>query len=53
MLSKLIKPNGLIIISTINRSILSKMIVIKIAENILKKIPREKNNYKKFISQLK
>ena len=49
MLAKLIKPNGLIIISTINRSLLSKMIVIKIAENILKKIPVGTHNYKKFI----
>jgi len=49
MLSKLIKPNGLIIISTINRSILSKMIVIKIAEDLLKKIPAGTHNYKKFI----
>ena len=49
ILSKLIKPNGLIIISTINRSILSKMVVIKIAEDILKKIPVGTHNYKKFI----
>ena len=49
VLSKLIKPNGLIIISTINRSILSKMIVIKFAEDILKKIPSGTHNYKKFI----
>jgi 2-polyprenyl-6-hydroxyphenyl methylase / 3-demethylubiquinone-9 3-methyltransferase len=49
VLSKLIKPNGLIIISTINRSILSKMIVIKFAEDILKKIPSGTHSYKKFI----
>ena len=49
VLSKLIKPNGIIIISTINRSILSKMIVIKFAEDILKKIPSGTHNYKKFI----
>ena len=52
VLSKLIKPNGLIIISTINRSILSKMIVIKIAEDILKKIPSGTHNYKKFIKPI-
>ena len=52
MLSKLIKPNGLIIISTINRSIFSKMIVIKIAEDILKKIPAGTHNYKKFIKPI-
>ena len=52
MLAKLIKPNGLIIISTINRSILSKMIVIKIAEDILKKIPAGTHNYKKFIKPI-
>ena len=49
LLSKLIKPNGLIIISTINRSIFSKIIVIKIAEDLLKKIPAGTHNYKKFI----
>jgi 2-polyprenyl-6-hydroxyphenyl methylase/3-demethylubiquinone-9 3-methyltransferase len=49
VLSKLIKPNGIIIISTINRSILSKMIVIKFAEDILKIIPSGTHNYKKFI----
>jgi 2-polyprenyl-6-hydroxyphenyl methylase/3-demethylubiquinone-9 3-methyltransferase len=49
VLSKLINPNGLIIISTINRSILSKMIVIKFAEDILKKIPSGSHSYKKFI----
>ena len=49
VLSKLIKPNGIIIISTINRSILSKMIVIKFAEDNLKKIPSGTHNYKKFI----
>ena len=47
VLSKLIKPNGLIIISTINRSILSKMIVIKFAEDILKKIPSGTHSYRK------
>ena len=52
ILSKLIKPNGIIIISTINRTILSKMIVIKIAEDILKKIPNGTHNYEKFIRPL-
>ena len=52
VLSKLIKPNGLIIISTINRSILSKMIVIKFAEDILKKIPSGTHSYKKFIKPI-
>ena len=50
LLSKLIKPNGLIIISTINRNILSKMIVIKMAEDVLKKIPAGTHNYEKFIT---
>ena len=52
VLSKLVKPNGLIIISTINRSILSKMIVIKFAEDILKKIPSGTHSYKKFIKPI-
>ncbi len=52
VLSKLIKSNGLIIISTINRSILSKMIVIKFAEDILKKIPSGTHSYKKFIKPI-
>ena len=52
VLSKLIKPNGLIIISTINRSILSKMIVIKFAEDIFKKIPSGTHSYKKFIKPI-
>lgn len=52
ILSKLIKPNGIIIISTINRTILSKIIVIKIAEDILKKIPNGTHNYEKFIRPL-
>ena len=52
VLSKLVKPKGLIIISTINRSILSKMIVIKFAEDILKKIPSGTHSYKKFIKPI-
>ena len=52
ILSKLIEPNGIIIISTINRTILSKIIVIKIAEDILKKIPNGTHNYEKFIRPL-
>ncbi len=50
LLSKLIKPNGLIIVSTINRNILSKMIVIKMAEDVFKKIPAGTHNYEKFIT---
>ena len=50
LLSKLIKPNGLIIVSTINRNILSKMIVIKMAEDFFKKIPAGTHNYGKFIT---
>ena len=52
VLSKLVKPKGLIIISTINRSILSKMIVIKFAEDIFKKIPSGTHSYKKFIKPI-
>ena len=44
------KNEGIIILSTINRTILSKFFVIEIAENIIKKIPKGTHDYKKFIT---
>lgn len=52
LISKLIKPKGIIIVSTINRTILSKIIVIKIAEDFIKKIPNGTHHYEKFIKPL-
>ncbi len=48
-LNKVVKNNGLIIISTINKNSLSKFFAIKVAENILKWIPKNTHNYEKFI----
>ncbi len=45
-----LKPNGLIIISTINRNIMSKIFAIYIAENILKWVPKDTHSYDKFIT---
>ena len=44
-----LKKNGIIIISTINRNILSKYLAIYFAENILKWIPKGTHTYEKFI----
>ncbi len=48
-IKKNLKRNGIIIISTINRNILSKYLAIYFAENILKWVPKGTHNYKKFI----
>ena len=50
LIIKLLKKDGIIILSTINRTILSKFFVIEIAENIIKKIPKGTHDYKKFIT---
>ncbi|MBF86751.1 MAG: bifunctional 3-demethylubiquinol 3-O-methyltransferase/2-polyprenyl-6-hydroxyphenol methylase [Pelagibacterales bacterium] len=50
LIIKLLKNDGIIILSTINRTILSKFFVIEIAENIIKKIPKGTHDYKKFIT---
>ena len=50
LIIKLLKNEGIIILSTINRTILSKFFVIEIAENIIKKIPKGTHDYKKFIT---
>ena len=44
-----LNKNGILIISTINRNILSKYIAIFLAENILNWIPKGTHNYNKFI----
>ena len=47
---KNLNKNGIIIISTINRNLLSKLFAISIAENILKWIPKGTHDYNKLIT---
>ena len=44
-----LNKNGLLFLSTINRNIISNILAIKIAENILKWIPKNTHDYKKLI----
>ena len=44
-----LKKNGILLISTINRNLISKFLTIDIAENYLKWIPVNTHNYHKFI----
>ena len=48
-IQKNLKPNGALIISTINRNLISKFLTIDLAENFLKWIPLNTHNYHKFI----
>ena len=48
-ISKIIKPNGKLIISTINKTYLSKIFAIEIAENLLNWVPKNTHNYDKLI----
>jgi len=48
-IKKNLKPKGVIIISTINQTLLSKYIGIYLAENILKWIPKKTHDYNKLI----
>ena len=48
-IQKNLKPNGVLITSTINRNLISKFLTIDLAENFLKWIPRNTHNYYKFI----
>ena len=48
-IKKNLNKNGIIIISTINRNSLSKLFAIRIAENILKWIPKGTHDYYKLI----
>lgn len=50
LITCLLKKDGIIILSTINKTLLSKIFVIDMAENILKKIPRGTHHYDKFIN---
>ena len=44
-----LNPNGILIMSTINRNLLSKFLAIDLAENYLKWIPINTHTYHKFI----
>ena len=44
-----LKPNGALIISTINKNLISKFFAIDLAENLLNWIPKNTHNYHKFI----
>lgn len=48
-IQKNLKPNGVLIISTINKNLLSKFLTIDIAENFMKWIPLNTHSYYKFI----
>ena len=48
-ISKNLKKKGILVISTINRNLLSKFAAIYIAENVLKWIPKGTHTYRKFI----
>ena len=48
-IKKNLNKNGLIIISTINRNLISKLFAIQIAENILNWIPKGTHDYNKLI----
>ena len=53
LISKVINKNGIIILSTINKTIFSKLFVINFAENLIKKIPKGTHSYEKFVSPKK
>ena len=50
LISNLVKEDGLIILSTINKTLISKILVIDMAEKIFKKIPEGTHHYEKFIN---
>jgi 2-polyprenyl-6-hydroxyphenyl methylase/3-demethylubiquinone-9 3-methyltransferase len=52
LMTNLLTENGIIILSTINKTFLSKLFVIDMAEKILKKIPMGTHNYEKFINPI-
>ena len=49
LITNLLTEDGIIILSTINKTFLSKLFVIDMAERVLKKIPMGTHHYKKFI----
>ena len=50
---KFLKPKGKLIISTINKTFLSKIFAIFVAENILKWVPKGTHNFNKLINHKK
>ena len=48
-IKKILNKNGILIISTINKNIISNFFAIKLAENFLKWIPKKTHNYNKLI----
>ena len=51
-LTRCVNSNGIIILSTINRTYLAKLLVINIVENFIKKLPQGTHNYEKFIKPI-
>ena len=51
-IKKFLKPEGKIIISTINRNLVSKIFAIFVAENILKWVPRKTHTFEKLIKPI-
>ena len=50
LITNLLTEDGIIILSTINKTFLSKLFVIDMAEKVLKKIPKGTHHYEKFIT---
>ena len=48
-IKKFLKKDGRIILSTINRNLISYILAIKVAENLLRWIPKNTHDYEKFI----
>jgi 2-polyprenyl-6-hydroxyphenyl methylase/3-demethylubiquinone-9 3-methyltransferase len=51
-IKKNLKPGGLLILSTINRTKLSKIFAIFVAENILKWVPKNTHDYNKLVTPI-
>ena len=51
-IKKNLKPGGLLILSTINRTKLSKIFAIFVAENILKWVPKNTHDYNKLVKPI-
>ena len=49
LLGRCVHSKGLIILSTINKTALSHLLVIKLAEDVFNKLPKGTHNFKKFI----
>ena len=49
-IKKFLKKGGLIILSTINRNIVSNILAIKFAENVLRWVPKNTHKYNKLIT---